>query len=152
MDIIQKILIVLVAAAITAYIGYIRGQLATIREKKIILYQKTLPWLVNAALGSKHPADYLTRQFNSKLRDIWILGDKNVAKTIDDLCSVLVDQNREISKGTRIQILQKIFHAMRKDVQIGICQDINPNDIKHIHMIFNKTELQKDEGIDANLD
>jgi len=141
MDTLLTIIMTLVVAAVPAYIGYYRGQLATIREKKLELYQKALPWLVNAALDNvKYPKEHTQRHFNSNVRKIWIFGNKQVALAVDNLCSILVHPD----KGDKIECLQDIISSMRKDIQIGLCQSIDSEEIKHIHMIFDKTEIDKD--------
>ena len=136
----------LIVTIIVAAFSYYLGQAKTVREKKLELYQKALPWLVNATMGNKqYSGDHIERHFNFNVRQIWLFGNRQVAFAVDKLCSVIVDQSR----GDIIECLQEVISAMRNDIQIGFRYKINVTDIKHIHMIFNKTELQKDNKVDV---
>lgn len=122
-----KSLGVLLAAYVTALIGYYFGRVRYFREEKQRIYTEVLPVLVKWAYD---PSERDNKEFNSALARIWLYANKDVAKSADKVVAQLLKS----SPGNATKTLQQTIVAMRRDIQPFYWQRLKAEDVQHLYL------------------
>lgn len=120
-------MVAVLVALMMAIVGYIFGRAKTFLEGKQRVYEEILPILLRAAYD---PVNQDEEGLNKALSKLWLYGNKNVAKKMDEAVSIMVQPIR----GDITKALQEAIAEMRKDIQTFFYWErIKPEEIKHLY-------------------
>ncbi len=121
----------LIVIALLALLGFFFGAIKFFREEKQKAYRELLPPIIR---WSFRPTEGLEKEFNEATCKLLLYGNKDVAKKLDPVLSIMIKPSR----GDLIKAYQELIAAMREDIQILPWQRLKPEKIKHFYSFFEK--------------
>lgn len=117
----------IILAVMTGLLGFFLGTAKFFREEKHKAYREYLPSIIRMAYD---PLPGNDEAFNRALAVFWLYGNKQVARKVDRIGSVMVDPSR----GDIHQCIREAIIEIRRDLRLRYPDELSLEDIRHLYV------------------